>query len=29
LVALGYKMESNTSEQFAAFLRDDATQWCG
>jgi hypothetical protein len=27
LVALGYKMESNTPEQFAAFLRDDATQW--
>jgi len=27
LVALGYEMESNTPEQFAAFLRDDAAQW--
>ena len=27
LVELGYEMESNTPEQFAAFLRDDAAQW--
>ena len=27
LVALGYEMESNTPEQFAAFLRDDSDQW--
>ncbi len=27
LVALGYEMESNTPEQFAAFLRADAAQW--
>lgn len=27
LVALGYEMESNTPEQFASFLRDDAAQW--
>jgi tripartite-type tricarboxylate transporter receptor subunit TctC len=27
LVALGYEMESNTPEQFAAFLRDDGAQW--
>jgi len=27
LVALGYEMESNTPEQFSAFLRDDAAQW--
>jgi tripartite-type tricarboxylate transporter receptor subunit TctC len=27
LVALGYEMASNTPEQFAAFLRDDAAQW--
>ena len=27
LVALGYEMESNTPEQFATFLRDDAAQW--
>ena len=27
LVALGYEMVSNTPEQFAAFLRDDAAQW--
>ena len=27
LVALGYEMESNTPEQFAAFLRDDSAQW--
>jgi tripartite-type tricarboxylate transporter receptor subunit TctC len=27
LVALGYEMESNTPEQFATFLHDDAAQW--
>jgi tripartite-type tricarboxylate transporter receptor subunit TctC len=27
LVSLGYEMESNTPEQFAAFLRDDSAQW--
>jgi tripartite-type tricarboxylate transporter receptor subunit TctC len=27
LVALGYEMEANTPEQFAAFLRDDAAEW--
>jgi tripartite-type tricarboxylate transporter receptor subunit TctC len=27
LVALGYEMESNTPEQFAAFLREDSAQW--
>ncbi len=27
LVALGYEMESNTPERFAAFLRDDSAQW--
>ena len=27
LVALGYEMELNTPEQFAAFLRADAAQW--
>ncbi|HTE81468.1 MAG TPA: tripartite tricarboxylate transporter substrate binding protein [Reyranella sp.] len=27
LIELGYEMESNTPEQFAVFLRDDAAQW--
>jgi tripartite-type tricarboxylate transporter receptor subunit TctC len=27
LIALGYEMESNTPEQFAAFLKEDAAQW--
>lgn len=27
LIGLGYEMESNTPEQFAAFLKEDAAQW--